>query len=382
MWNKLAKTCLHITRWQNSDTIFSLRGLILRLFDFILTLRQIKTLPSFSLIIASLFSLNSCSPSVPYKYITPVSGPVNENVDSDATGLWKSPLFDILFVVDDSGSMADYQANLSANIDLFTKEFFKGSLIDYHIGVITTDMDRAYKAGKLQGYPLYIDKTTVNPIDKLANNLIVGTNGSASEMIFDPIYEALTTHVNGYNSGFYRPDAHLVVIIITDAADQSVKMNNTKLLNFLNTLKLNQPDMLMTFGAIIPSTVKDTWKCPRDDGTLPLTIEGFLKATDPTGSNILNLCENDFGKKMAQFGRDIFLKASAELYLDSWPVVETIQVMYGNYVIPPAAVNGWVYNPEKNSIRLNELEWQNLPLNQKLHIKYQKATGAKVLGSF
>ena len=49
---------------------------------------------------------------------------------------------DILFVVDDSPSMADKQANLAKNFPRFTDELSKieGGLPNVHIGVVTSDM--------------------------------------------------------------------------------------------------------------------------------------------------------------------------------------------------------------------------------------------------
>ena len=49
---------------------------------------------------------------------------------------------DILFLVDNSGSMAQEQANLAANFAVFIGEILKGQN-DFHIGVITTDFTMA-----------------------------------------------------------------------------------------------------------------------------------------------------------------------------------------------------------------------------------------------
>src|SRR5438046_7587025 len=49
---------------------------------------------------------------------------------------------DILFLIDDSGSMADKQANLKANFPNFINVLntIQGGLPDVHIGVATSDM--------------------------------------------------------------------------------------------------------------------------------------------------------------------------------------------------------------------------------------------------
>src|SRR5262245_28774988 len=48
---------------------------------------------------------------------------------------------DILFVVDNSGSMADEQENLAANFDRFISQIAGAG--DYHIAVVTTDQVNA-----------------------------------------------------------------------------------------------------------------------------------------------------------------------------------------------------------------------------------------------
>jgi hypothetical protein len=48
---------------------------------------------------------------------------------------------DILFVVDNSGSMADEQENLARNFNTFISELTSGKGNDYRIGIVTTDLD-------------------------------------------------------------------------------------------------------------------------------------------------------------------------------------------------------------------------------------------------
>src|SRR5687767_15154056 len=61
-----------------------------------------------------------------------------------------TPKVDVLWVIDNSGSMEDEQADLVANFPAFM-DFFLGSGLDYHIGVTSTDLDRNYNGsmGKL-----------------------------------------------------------------------------------------------------------------------------------------------------------------------------------------------------------------------------------------
>src|SRR5262245_7250429 len=61
---------------------------------------------------------------------------------------------DILFVVDNSGSMADDQENLARNLDKFIDVIAGSSGGDYQIAVTTTDLDSpGGEQGGLVAYP-------------------------------------------------------------------------------------------------------------------------------------------------------------------------------------------------------------------------------------
>jgi len=168
-----------------------------------------------TIVFAGLFS--ACSPASDKLIAQPV---VNyEKVDLKNNDVFRRPSVDILFVVDNSGSMSTYQQNVADNMDQFVDEFSQLKLIDYHIGVITTDSS---DNGQLEGNPTYVEPSTVDGLRKLKNNLKVGINGSPTEELFGPTSKALSKRLlGGYNSGFYRQDAYLVVIFVSDAEDQS-----------------------------------------------------------------------------------------------------------------------------------------------------------------
>lgn len=296
-----------------------------------------------------------------------------------------TPRVDVLFVVDDSGSMESHQANLSKNIKLFIQEIQKMTFLDYHIGVVTTSMDnadpnipwdpsdpwsvevpcdnntvprtraRACGDGKLVRYKTktpYVDANTLNGLSILEDNLIVGTNGSGTEAMFDPVVAALTPPLeNGTNAGFLRPDASLAIIFVTDAEDQSDNMKTGADFNkFLLDLKGGHQDKILAYGAIIPSNISRP-SCPRDDYQTPKKLEEFL--TLAKGIEF-NLCDTDFGTKLAHIATDVVQKVGRIMYLSRPPVVDTIQVVYGSQVIPNDPNTGWTYDPVRNALIFGE----------------------------
>jgi hypothetical protein len=160
---------------------------------------------------------------------------------------------DILFVVDNSGSMADEQINLARNFDKFINVLTQGAGNDYQIAVVSTDV--LSRDGE-QGGDVINDYSTMPPyfvalvpegntcgavgidhgcfrggsmkvvrssmpaaqqISAFQENVRVGTCGNGSELAMQAMALALdNTRPNGCNAGFLRPEANLVVVIVSD----------------------------------------------------------------------------------------------------------------------------------------------------------------------
>jgi hypothetical protein len=167
---------------------------------------------------------------------------------------------DLLFVIDDSPSMLDKQANLRANFPAFINELngLEGGLPNVHIGVVTTDLgtqgaDDAQpgpsigsgsgscagngKNGVLQGdgnqqlSGTFINDAknsdgtrTTNYTGSLASVFSsiasVGASGCGFEQPLQAAKQALDN--NPANAGFLRPNAGLVIVVLADEDDCSV----------------------------------------------------------------------------------------------------------------------------------------------------------------
>lgn len=157
---------------------------------------------------------------------------------------------DILFVIDNSGSMKDKQDDLRANASAFINEI-SNSDNQYHIGIVTTDLlspgdggrlrivrpgnDAANGAANGARFLSRPDPQAAN-IAALRQEVIdtfnatiksLGTNGSSNEMGLGAFRYALDAaahpDVGAYNAGFLRSDADLAIIILTDEDDCSFK---------------------------------------------------------------------------------------------------------------------------------------------------------------
>ncbi len=248
---------------------------------------------------------------------------------------------DILFVVDDSGSMGTHQKNLASNVKLFTQAIFANQILDYHIGVVTTDMDDSSKSGRLQGTVSYVTRTTPNGAAILEASLQPGTNGSASELEFDPVRAALTAPlVTGANAGFYRPDAYLALIFITDEEEQS-SMTSQDFYNFLLGLKNQDAAKIIPYGVYLPSGDP---KCASGGQT---KLEEYFKLVS---AKTFGLCDPLFGQKLAELGDDLVRRVGSVLNLTRPAQRDTITVTFGSQTIPNDPRFGWVYDPTTNAL--------------------------------
>lgn len=316
----------------------------------------------------------SCSPETPKAYLPPVAP--EEKVIQDNTQVF-DPKVDIIFVVDNSGSMSTHQNNLSRNVAKFTSTFTKSSVLDYNIGIVTTDMQgnswgaRKPCCGQLVGAIRVVNKNIPNSDRILADNFLVGTDGSATEASFDPVVAALSfPNLTGWNNGFYRQDASLVVIFLTDAEDQSDRTTSQGLYDFLLNLKGGNASKILSYGVIVPTG--DTSRCERDEySRTPVKIEHFLSLVQNNKNNIMNICDPDYGTRLADMAKDIVSKVGNIIYLDRAPDLSSIRVTYGSAELPEDYENGWSFDPKRNAIILgSKINWSSQPSGSRVKVFY------------
>ncbi len=125
---------------------------------------------------------------------------------------------DVLFVIDDSCSMRENQREVATNFDRFIRAA-DARQVDFRLGITTTDTTKI--PGRLVG-PV-ISRATPNFQEEFRNQAAVGTSGSGFETGLEAMQGALDEAVRGNepNVDLIRPDAALVVIIVSDEDDQS-----------------------------------------------------------------------------------------------------------------------------------------------------------------
>lgn len=161
------------------------------------------------------------------------------------TFVQESAPVDVLWVIDNSGSMGQEQARVAAAISAFF-DWFTTLNLDYHMGVITTDIVNPLYSGSLVGTPSYIDTTTVNAAAELAEAIAVGTEDMGDESGLRAVELALSEpNLSGANAGFLRPNAQLVIAFLSDEPEHS-EYDAAHYIAFLESLKADRSEILVS----------------------------------------------------------------------------------------------------------------------------------------
>ena len=154
---------------------------------------------------------------------------------------------DVLFVIDNSGSMGQEQMNLIANFPAFIT-VLNNSGLDYRVAVTTTGRDYSYtmttpigslpqsqdggdngamlKPGSCNMTKRWIDKTDSDPSMTFSCAANVGVGGPSDEMPLSAMRDAFEERMaDGTNMGFRRTDALLAVVFLTDEEDCSYEQS-------------------------------------------------------------------------------------------------------------------------------------------------------------
>ncbi|MFC1609394.1 VWA domain-containing protein [Myxococcota bacterium] len=209
------------------------------------------------------------------------------------------PAVDILFVIDDSGSMQEEQDNLARNFASFFSNL-SGSSLDFHVGVVTTDVDYESKAGRLSGSVRVLRDDTADLQSHFKTNVAVGKDGSTTEKGLEALRLALTSpNLEGHNAGFLRETARLAVIIVSDENDQS-PLPVSQYTQFLSQLKGGLKKI--TFASL----VGEEGGCRSENGDAD-SGERYIEAARTFGEFgiVQSICQDDFAAALTEISGQI-----------------------------------------------------------------------------
>lgn len=310
---------------------------------------------------------------------------------------------DILWVIDNSGSMSPSQQNILNNFSAFMNNFIAKKL-DFQMAVTTTD---AYKAGAFfannAAYTTFKDGATFTKngvtynkhtgIDliypgvsaDLTATFVVngyqGDQGSGDERAFSSFMSALGDKTNPL---LIRQNSYLAVIILSDEDDFS---SPTRVENSWASKGQNETQAqynaryvsdhnytytgLDTIGSYISSLDTLTGSTPalRHYNVSAITAEDsscvnsllaagssttiigqrYIDLATQTNGVVGSLCDTNFSGTLNSIQEKI-LELSTEFYLQRAPNVSSIVVDVNSVTISQDPVNGWTYDSANNGI--------------------------------
>jgi hypothetical protein len=262
----------------------------------------------------------------------------------------KPGVVDILWVIDDSGSMHDQRTELTDSFDKFFLNL-SASQTDFQMATISTNRDHgaqlhwASGSGQIITPSMGVDAGLADFTDQLdypINSRVKWVQGLAMMKKF------LSTP--SLNQGFLRPGAALAVIAVSDGDDDSLGPVGYYA-RFLREVKGQGNENLVTFSTIsgdLPSgcqpAIDAQFYGSRADAAVRFT--GLARATNGVVGSI---CDTNFQDTLIQIAEA--LNTLRKIFpLSLAPDLGTLTVTVNGTPIPRDANTGWTYVASVNAI--------------------------------
>ncbi|MBI4625924.1 MAG: hypothetical protein HY736_22225 [Verrucomicrobia bacterium] len=271
---------------------------------------------------------------------------------------------DLVFVINNSPSMAAHQSRIAANLSRF-RQLFHTRDLDYRIGVLTTDFVNAdpgrrpdeqpyfkkVRSAELdpagnpvldrRGRPKQVTKrvasngslvtlpvlaqpwvTPKTPDSLFAELVKVGTNGDSNRTAFTSVYNFVAGYYNKQHA-FLRPDATTIVVFFMDEEEtrmamwkeqkngppQAEWMENGKLPGLLNQFNARNPPKRQTLDGYINHWVLRPFIIAKGNKRGKIEMHAVVspgnvshrRAAELTGGTVLNI-DSDFSAPLAALG--------------------------------------------------------------------------------
>ena len=240
------------------------------------------------------------------------------------------PEVDVLWVIDNSCSMAEEQTTLVNNFDAFIS-YFLDSGLDWHIGVTSTDIrDNGvpgnYGTLRSIGEIRYIDENTPSPVETFRQMASLGVTGSGNDTGIAAAYNAIALHRDSEsNKGFYRDDATLSIVTISDENDYSIDPSLNEFISWLSNLKSNINDVSYSSIVCLDQTLLNGFYCGTTTFSQPSVGSDYISVTNAVGGILWDVREYDWAPVLDELG----LQAAGlkrEFFLTDIPILDTLDV--------------------------------------------------------
>jgi hypothetical protein len=342
---------------------------------------------------------------------------------------------DLVFVINNSPSMAGHQSRIADNLRRF-RQLFDEKKLDYRIGVLTTDFVNGEEGGRgdknyfkevrsveldaagnpvldRRGRPKSVTKkvasngtlvtlpampqpwvTPQTPDSIFAELVKVGTNGDSNRTAFTAVYNFVANFSNKQHT-FLRPDATTIVVFFMDEEETRMAtwktdaegnrtaewIENGKLPELLNEFNKRNPAQRQTLDSYIQYWVLRPFIIVKGNQRGKIEMHAVVapdnvshrRAAELTGGTVLNI-QSDFSAPLAALGDRI--ANTVAVALD--PVgpgatlyKKSIRVLVDGQEVKPDPTNGWIYDELTHSIRFQGAAKQQA-FEAKIDVDYEE----------
>ncbi len=296
---------------------------------------------------------------------------------------------DILFVIDDSGSMSEEQDRLT---DSFS-EFISQANVwnnDFHLGGISVNVTDDQVIGRLNRgdtsiTPRFMTKANSNP-STFARMIDYGTGGNsdsqeaglqaAQNALSAPLssdtgvacgtdndckndtnicpdaagcaYTCIEGTCGGFNSRFVRDDAQLELLMLSDEEDQS-SGGLPFYIDFFKNIKGWYNVDMMHVNAIVGMDGGSAGSCTASDGGTGAGGYRYVEVVKATNGLAGSICDSSYAGIMKKVG-DVTFHPKVQFFLSRLADPATVSVQVNG----TACTSGWRYDAPSNSVIFDE----------------------------
>lgn len=253
------------------------------------------------------------------------------------------PVVDIIWVIDDSGSMSIFQSMLAQQMTDFMDQFLIANP-DFHMGFITTS-DHTWQS---QTQDLWIDRYHPDAVGWSSSVITgIGVYGSGMERGIEMAANALQdNNVAGPNSSFYRENASLAIIYLSDEPDFSSGswQNYTW---FFDGLKPSV-DAVKMYGVISDYPAGCEYVTPTGYSRQLQPGYGYYEIINYYNGSWYSICAPDWGVQLKDLADQV--SETAVFQLSETDIIESSIEVFVN----GQKTEEWIYDVAINSVIFDE----------------------------
>ena len=241
---------------------------------------------------------------------------------------------DILWVIDTSGSMHRFDAQLMAGIETMLLALPPTS---WRLAMMSNDPSRAVMESQ---FPLVPGDDI---LDAEAMYSSMGRGGY--EKGFDAVYEYIIN--NAYSGTWMRPDAGLLVVFVSDEEEQSDD-HFTNVADFISWYRGMRGGSVFLASIVNHEATESLcdWVSPIDVG------DRYMEATNAFGGNIIDICAEDWTAGVADAAASIEPHESWKLTHTA--VADSVRVFMNGSLVDPSYVT-WSFSEVDNTVYFHSI---------------------------